>query len=163
MEMLENEVERARRSGNRLGVVIGELDDFTPVAAGPLPPAQQQLLASIASIFRSTSRQIDMSARLSGGRFAMLLPYTDEHGSYLLAERIRERVAPLDTGRARMSFGVAGFPRSGASAPAVLQSAETALAEGRDAGGDRVMVYQRAASSARIELDAPEITEQPLL
>ena len=161
-EMLDNEVERARRSGNRLGVVIAELDAFAPVVAGPLPAAQQQLLASVGAIFRATPRQIDMCARLGGGRFAMLLPYTDEHGAYLLAERIRERISPLEGGSAHMSFGVAGFPRSGASAHAVFQGAETALGEAQEAGGDRVIIFQRSSTTARVEIDVPEIPEQQL-
>src|SRR3954447_20628122 len=160
--MLDNEVERARRSGNRLGVVIAELDDFTPVTSGPVPASQQQLLGSVGAIFRDTPRQIDMCARLGGGRFAMLLPYTDEHGAFLLAERIRERIAPLEGGKTRMSLGVAGFPRSGANSAAVFQAAERALAEARDAGGDRVMVFQRSTSSARVEIELPEIPEQQL-
>jgi diguanylate cyclase (GGDEF)-like protein len=155
-EMLDNEVERARRSGNRLGVVIAELDDFAAVTSGPLPAQQQQLLASVGHIFRGTPRQIDMAARLGRRRFALLLPYTDEHGSYLVAERLRERIAPLEGGHAHMSFGVAGFPRMGATAHAVFQAAETALAEAHEAGGDRVMVYSRTASTARVEIDIPE-------
>lgn len=153
--MLDNEVERARRSGNRLGVVIAELDHDAP---------QQQVLAAVGAILRDTPRQIDMSARLGAGRFAMLLPYTDEHGSYLLSERIRERVAVLEAGRASMSFGVAGFPRAGANAQVVFQAAESALAEARDAGGDRVVVAQRSASAAKVEIDVslPEVSEQPL-
>jgi diguanylate cyclase (GGDEF)-like protein len=161
-EMLDNEVERARRSGNRLGVVIGELDDFAPAAGGPLPAAQQRLLESVGAIFRSTPRRIDISARLDGGRFAMLLPYTDAHGAFLLAELIRRRVAPLEGGRARMSLGVASFPRAGASPHAVLQAAETALAEARDAGGDRVILSQRSNLTARVELDLARITEPQL-
>jgi diguanylate cyclase (GGDEF)-like protein len=163
-EMLDNEVERARRSGNRLGVVIAELDGFAPVSAGPIPAAQQQILASVGSIFRDTPRQIDIAARLGSSRFALLLPYTDEHGAYLLAERIRERIAVLDGGRAHMSFGVAGFPRSGANAHGVFQAAEAALAEAHAAGGDRVMVFQRAASGARVEIDfeVPEVAEHLL-
>lgn len=151
-EMIENEVERARRSGNRLGVVVAEIAEGDDAA----PP--QQLLASVGAIFHSTPRQIDMAARIGPGRFAMLLPYTDEHGAYLLAERIRERVTVLDGGQARMSFGVAGFPRSGASAQVVLQAAEAALADARDAGGDRVMVFQRSTTTAHVEIDV----EQPL-
>jgi diguanylate cyclase (GGDEF)-like protein len=159
-QMLDNEVERARRSGNRLGIVIGEIDGFTPVTSGPLPADQQQLLASAGAIFAETPRQIDMCARLGGGRFAMLLPYTDEHGGFLLAERIRERLAPLGV---RMTFGVAGFPRSGANMDAVFQGAETALNEAREAGGNRVIIFQqRSSSSARVEIELPEITEQPL-
>jgi diguanylate cyclase (GGDEF)-like protein len=158
-EMLENEVERARRSGARLGVVIAELDDFAPVTAGPMPAVQRQLLASVGAIFRTAPRQIDMSARLGGGRFAMLLPYTDEHGAFLLAERIRERVAPLESGRVRMSFGVAGFPRAGANAHAVFQAAEAALAQAHETGGDRVIIFQRSTSHVRVEIDLPVVTE----
>ena len=161
-EMLDNEVERARRSGNRLGVVIGELDDFAPVVSGPLPASQHQLLASVGAIFRDTPRQIDMAARLGGGRFALLLPYTDEHGAFLLAERIRGRVTPIEGGRTHMSFGVAGFPRSGASAHAVFQAAERGLVEAQEAGGDRVMVFQRSASSARVEIDVADLPEQSI-
>lgn len=159
-EMLNNEVERSRRSGNRLGLVLGELDDLTAVAAGPLPPAQQQLLAGCGAIFRETPRQIDSAARMAGGRFALLLPYTDEHGAYLVAERIRGRVAALDSGRARMSLGVACFPRSGSTASAAFQAAETGLQEAQEAGGDRVMIHQRSASEARVEIDLSDAPEQ---
>ena len=157
-DMLENEVERARRSGNRLGVVIAELD------AGAKP----ELLQSVGAIFRDTPRQIDTCARVGANRFGMLLPYTDEHGAHLLGERIRERVAALDGGHARISIGIAGFPRAGASAAIVIQAAENALAEARAAGGDRVMAAQRSASGARVEIDTdadmPDvtITRQPL-
>jgi diguanylate cyclase (GGDEF)-like protein len=158
-EMLDNEVERARRSGSRLGIVIAELDAFAPVRSGPMPATQQHQLASVGSIFREAPRQIDMCARLGSGRFAMLLPYTDEHGAFLVAERIRERIAPLG---AQMSFGVAGFPRSGASSHAVFQAAETGLAEAREAGGNRVIIFQRSSSSARVEIDLEISEQQPL-
>ncbi|HEX6712518.1 MAG TPA: GGDEF domain-containing protein [Thermoleophilaceae bacterium] len=160
-EMLDIEVERARRSGARLGIVIAEIDDFAPLSSGPMPASQQQLLADVGSVFRATPRQIDIVARLGAGRFAMLLPYTDEHGAFLLAERIRERLTAISAG-AHLSFGVAGFPRSGANAQALFQGAETALAEAHQAGGNRVIIFQRSTSSARVELELPETTEQPL-
>jgi diguanylate cyclase (GGDEF)-like protein len=152
-EMLDNEVERARRSGNRLGLVIAELDDFAAVSSQPLSSEQQHVLAQIGEVFRTAPRQIDMAARLGNARFTLLLPYTDEHGAYLLAERLRERVAPIG---ARMSFGVAGFPRMGANANAVFQAAELALKEAREAGGDRVMILQRSSSGAVVEIELPE-------
>jgi diguanylate cyclase (GGDEF)-like protein len=161
-EMLDNEIERARRSGSRLGVVVAELDEFAPVSSGPMPPAQQELLRSVGAIFRASPRQIDMCARIGAGRFAMLLPYTDEHGAFLLAERIRERVAPLMNGRAHMSFGIAGFPRAGATAQMVFQAAEVALAEAHEQGGDRIVVFQRSGSSAQVEIQLPEAPEPQL-
>jgi len=157
-EMLDNEAERARRSGNRLGVVIAEIDGFAPVGKDPLTPAQQRRLTTVGTIFRMRPRQIDMAARLGGGRFALLLPYTDEHGAYLLAERLRSTLAEsaiADGAPMRLSFGAAGFPRHGASGHAVFQAAEVALAEAQEAGGDRVMLFQRATSSARVEIELP--------
>jgi diguanylate cyclase (GGDEF)-like protein len=158
-EMLDKEIERARRSGARLGVVVAEIDDFGPVSSGPLATRQQQLLSDVGGVFRATPRQIDIVARLGGGRFAMLLPYTDEHGAFLLAERIRERVAQFG---AHLSIGIAGFPRAGASAHAVFQHAEIALNEAREAGGSRAVILQRSSSSARVEIELPAISEQPL-
>src|SRR4051794_3387868 len=117
------------------------------------------MLASVGAFFRETPRQSDRRARRGSARLAMLLPHTGEHGAYLLAGRIRERGAPLNDGRARMSFGVAGFPRSGASSHVVFQAAESALAEAHEAGGDRVMVFARAQTAARVELTLPEISE----
>lgn len=163
-EMLANEVERARRSGNRLGLVIAEIEDFAPLGSRPLTASHQRVVTAIGELFRSTPRQIDMAARLGAGRFALLLPYTDEHGAYLLSERLRARVEVLEApggGRVRMSFGVSGFPRAGAAAPVVFQAAETALQEAVTSGGDRVMIFQRHGSSGRIEFDAPDVDVVP--
>jgi diguanylate cyclase (GGDEF)-like protein len=158
-EMLDNEVERARRSGNRLGIIVAEIDGFAPVGSGSLSAGQQRRLAGVGEIFGKRPRQIDMAARLGGGRFALLLPYTDEHGAYLLAERLRTGLAdlpPVEGAPIRMSFGVAGFPRHGAAGDAVFHAAETALAEAQEAGGARVMLFQRSASSVNVEVTMPE-------
>jgi diguanylate cyclase (GGDEF)-like protein len=163
-EMLDKEVERARRSGNRLGVVIAEIEDFPAGTPGSMPAEQQRVLSAVGELFRTGPRQIDIASRLEGGRFALLLPYTDEHGSYLLAERLRARaevLAGTGEGRVRMSFGVASFPRQGASAQVVRQAAESAMQEAIDNGGDRVMMFQRSASSARVEIDTPETEVRP--
>jgi diguanylate cyclase (GGDEF)-like protein len=153
-EALDNEIERARRSGNRLGVLIGEVDDHSS--------AQTEVLSTVGAIFQSTTRQIDTVAHLGRGRFAMVLPYTDEHGAYLVAERIGHRAGGLASGAVEMSMGVAGFPRFGANAHAVLLAAEAALAEAREAGGGRVILLQRAPSTARVEIDLSAVGERQL-
>jgi len=159
--LLDNETERARRSGNRMGVIVAEIDGFAPVAGGRMSAAQQHRLAAVGEVFGTKPRQIDMAARLGGSRFALLLPYTDEHGGYLLAERLRTALSELPAiggEPVRMSFGVAGFPRHGATGTAVFQSAETALSEAQEAGGGRVMLFQRTSGSVVVEVEtqAPE-------
>jgi diguanylate cyclase (GGDEF)-like protein len=162
-EAINNEIERARRSGNRLGVVIAEIDDLSPVVSAGLSADHQRLMEAVGQVFRTAPRQIDIAARLGGGRFAVLLPYTDEHGAYLMAERTRTLIAPLEApggGRVRISLGVAGFPRHGASAAAVFQAGEVALQEAQDAGGDRVMVFRRAESTHNVEIQRIESEPQ---
>jgi diguanylate cyclase (GGDEF)-like protein len=121
------------------------------------------VLKAVGKILHAAPRQIDIAARLGGGRFAVLLPYTDEHGAYLMAERTRSRVEVLDApggGRLRMSLGVAGFPRHGASPDAVLAAADAALTAAREAGGDRVMIFQRATSAHQVEVHSVESEPQ---
>ena len=36
------------------------------------------------------------------------------------------------------------------------------VGEAREAGGNRVIIFQRSSSSARVEIELPEISEQPL-
>ena len=143
-ELLDNELERARRSGSRLALILAELDGFEP---GPKPSQEElRLLNEVGGVLQSGPRQIDIAARLEGGRFAALLPYTDEQGAQILAERLRKSLA--DAG-ARTSFGVSSFPRHGAGADPVLRAAETALEEAAAAGGDRVIVFHPPRASIR--------------
>jgi diguanylate cyclase (GGDEF)-like protein len=145
-ELFDNEIERARRSGNRLGLVVAEFEGGV----------SREALAAVGHLLHTTPRQIDMAARIGAGRFGLLLPYTDEHGSYLLAERLRAQVAELASGTTDptvMSFGVASFPRQGANAHTVLQAAECALEDAKSSGGGRVMMSQRAGSAARVEIE----------
>ena len=156
-ELLENELERHRRSGNRLAIVLLQLDG---IEAGAKPsPEQARMLAAVGRAFKSSPRQIDMAARIEGGRFAALLPYTDEQGGQIMAERLRMTLAELE-GKPRPSIGVSSFPRHGAAPEPVLNAAELALGEARDAGGDRVIVFKPARGSlgqrsASVIVDGP--------
>lgn len=154
-ELLDNELERARRSGSRVALVLLELDGL---AVRPRPtPDQARALARVGAILREGPRRIDIAARLGAGRFAALLPYTDEQGAQILAERLRRSLAEADM---RGSFGVASFPRHGAGADPVVRAAESALSEASGAGGDRVIVHHPPRGSLR-DRSASVTFEQP--
>ena len=66
--------------------------------ASAMPPAMRCCAASAATI-RATKRSWDIAARIGGEEFAVLAPDTDEHGAYVLAERLRiEHRADLRAG-----------------------------------------------------------------
>src|SRR5207244_1694692 len=144
--------------GGYAGVLIALGDKATHASLQWALTASALVLVAVAIQALNTNVKRLIDRLTQSGRFALLLPYTDEHGAYLLAERLRTGLAELpaiDGDPIRMSFGVAGFPRHGAGADVVFHAAETALAEAQEAGGGRVMLFQRTASSARVEITMP--------
>ncbi len=83
----------------------------------------------------------DLAARLAGGRFALVLPGTDNHAARAIAESLRQRVAELQISGAKVtaSLGVATTRPHEHSAPTtLLQGAESALRRAKQAGRNRV-------------------------
>jgi putative nucleotidyltransferase with HDIG domain len=89
---------------------------------------------------------------MGGEEFALLLPETDEHGAYVIAERMRHAVrdafAP-DQVALTVSFGVAAYPNHGAMGDQLMQAADQALYVAKELGRDRTAIY-RAEVTARM-------------
>src|SRR3954454_16086696 len=92
-ERFSQELARAKRSGERFSVVIGDLDSFKAVNDGYGHQAGDRALEAVARCLSDGKRASDEVARIGGEEFAALLPDTDEHGAYLYADLLRARVA----------------------------------------------------------------------
>jgi two-component system cell cycle response regulator len=146
-ELMEVEIERALRSSRPLAILVGDLDHFKHLndrfghAAGDLA------LKRFAEIASQASRRIDAVARIGGEEFALLLPDTEQHAAYLLAERLRRAVkepGATATGEIELptvSFGVASFPTHAADAAALMHAADQALYAAKAMGRDRSVIY----------------------
>jgi diguanylate cyclase (GGDEF)-like protein len=88
-EMLDMELERARRAGRPLSVIVGDLDSFSVVNENQGHAAGDVALQLVASDCLKWKRRIDQAARIGGEEFALLLPETDERGAFIVAERLR--------------------------------------------------------------------------
>ena len=148
-ERLYAEVARARRYREPLALVMAELDGEEQVAQSRGPAFRDAVLAAMAGLLqRSLRDKVDVACRLSGGRFALLLPNTSAApgAAGLVAERVRERVAQTrlsddelgSLGRFTMSLGVAGFPGDAEDADELATAAEAMLSKACAEGGDRV-------------------------
>jgi diguanylate cyclase (GGDEF)-like protein len=149
-EILEKELERARRSGNRVGIALARIDGHDHLRDELGDRRADELLALVGREIGGTIRLNDEAARIRDEVFAIVCPYTDERGAAIMAERIgtlvRDRYADGTTTHT-LSFGVASYPKHGASADALLHALRQALDEARSLGGDRAVTYFSAENS----------------
>jgi diguanylate cyclase (GGDEF)-like protein/putative nucleotidyltransferase with HDIG domain len=142
-EQFALELERAWRSQRLLSVLIGDLDHFKDVNDRFGHHAGDSALVQIGDIFLEVARRIDVCARMGGEEFAFILPDTDEHGAFMLAERLRNAVRDAFASQPvslTISFGVASFPGHGETAEPLLRSADQALYAAKALGRDRSVI-----------------------
>ncbi len=159
-EVAEKEIERARRSGNRVALVIAELDGDGAIRDRIGERRADEILSAIGGKVAGTIRLADEAALIEAERFAVIAPYTDERGGAIMAERIgsivREHFARSGCPQT-LSFGVASYPKHGASVDAVMQAARQALSEARQLGGDRAVMFFSAENSIEERLRGAEV------
>jgi diguanylate cyclase (GGDEF)-like protein len=145
-DVLDHEVERARRFEGSLGLAMLDIDDFKSVNDTYGHQQGDQVLAAVARVLRDLSRDIDTPARYGGEEMAVVLPGADSPGAAQLAERMREAIEQLRVPRVdgaghltiTASFGVASIPVSAVDKDSVIAAADAALYRAKRAGKNRV-------------------------
>lgn len=88
-EIGHNECKRTKRYKTKFGLLMIDIDHFKKINDEFGHAAGDQVLKSIADIFRECLRNVDIPARIGGEEFAVLMPNTDIEGSKIVAERLR--------------------------------------------------------------------------
>jgi diguanylate cyclase (GGDEF)-like protein/putative nucleotidyltransferase with HDIG domain len=156
-EVFDLELERARRAETPLSLIVGDLDRFKRVNDEQGHAAGDAALKRVARTIRSAKRRFDSAARIGGEEFAVLAANSDEHGAYMLAERIRAEVGAGHDGLS-VSFGVATFPLHGGSSEALLRAADQALYAAKRLGRNRTVIS--SAEVAGVLARAPHGQEE---
>jgi len=150
-EMLDLELERARRGGAPVTVVVGDLDHLKEINARLGRDAGDAILVRFARLLGAGRRRLDGVARVDGGQFALILPDTDGAHGLLIAERLRGQLGEEfrhDAEPVTISFGVASFPEHGQTAGSLLRAADEALYASKRNGRDRSVLHSPALRSA---------------
>jgi diguanylate cyclase (GGDEF)-like protein len=134
-DRLALEVERARRTGQPLAMVLADLDHFKRLNDTLGHLEGDAALVAAARALAEGRRVGDLVARFGGEEFALLLPGTTHADAVALAERIRRGIelATLPAG-CTASFGVASLPEHAGDARTLIAAADAALYEAKDAG-----------------------------
>ena len=151
-ELLDLELERARRAETKMTVVLGDLDHFKEVNDRLGAQVGDGALQRVARLLEARVRQIDGVARVGGEEFALILPDTDRHDALVPVERLRSELREefaRDTVPITISFGVGSYPLDGETAGSLLRAADEALLAAKESGGDRTVLHSQALRDAR--------------
>jgi diguanylate cyclase (GGDEF)-like protein len=150
---LEAEIERARRFGEPLALILADIDDFKRINDMFGHPVGDVVLRSFAELLRSHVRDDDVTGRVGGEEFAILLPGTDAGEAATVAERMRRSLStfafPVSDGQAvqmTSSFGIAELATS-AGADDLLRAADEALYRAKSEGKNRIAKRADAAGA----------------
>ena len=108
------------------------------------------LITALGALFRQIARGSDVVARLSGGRFAFLLPGAEPQHALSAAERVRNAVHAYTFPHRRrltVSIGVATCPRDAETSGEILERADIALYLAKNAGRNRVAGFPGARAA----------------
>jgi diguanylate cyclase (GGDEF)-like protein len=144
-EALESEVERFRRFGQPVGLVMLDIDNFKSVNDTHGHQQGDVVLQEVARVLRETSREVDEPARYGGEELAVVLPGTDLEGAVNLAERVRHGIEQIEISasgnghavRITASLGVATLPGAGYDARSLVEAADDALYRAKRLGKNR--------------------------
>jgi len=142
-DIFDVELERARRSESGLSLIVGDLDRFKQVNDTLGHGAGDEVLRRVAKCVLSAKRSFDSAARVGGEEFGVLAPDCDEHGAYILAERMRTDIQEVFAATPvplTVSFGIVTFPLHGQTAEALLQAADQALYAAKRLGRNRSVI-----------------------
>ena len=135
---------RHQRQGNPLSLVLLDLDFFKRINDTHGHAAGDKVLQYFANLMRTAVRQTDLIARLGGEEFCLLLPDTNADQAFLVAEKIRHRLAraAVDIEGApvtlTVSGGIAQLGADGDSLDVLTRNADDKLYKAKATGRNRI-------------------------
>jgi diguanylate cyclase (GGDEF)-like protein len=141
-EYFEKELNRARRYGSPLGIVILDLHRFKEVNDKYGHPRGDDVLKAAAATFQKALRTSDSAFRIGGDEFALLLPQTDPDQALALGHRVESVFAEILQSlqlaiSVTMDHGVANFPQDGDQSDQLIHVADERLYQLKNANHTR--------------------------
>jgi diguanylate cyclase (GGDEF)-like protein len=152
-ETLYREMTRHGRSGQPLALAMLDIDDFKRINDRWGHPVGDSVLKGLVDELMKGVREMDTVARYGGEEFALIFPETDPGKAFLVADRLRTRVAsrlfmtpelshPLAV---TISLGLACFPEDGNTKRVLIERADQALYQAKRSGKNCVVTASSLA------------------
>jgi diguanylate cyclase (GGDEF)-like protein len=140
------EINRAKRSGERFGVMFIDLDNFKDVNDSLGHAAGDQLLVEIGGRVQGCLRDVDSVARLGGDEFLVLVPNAGEVDIERIVDRVLAAVSEPQELRGRKvvaqcSIGIALYPEDGTSVEALMANVDNAMYQAKASQSGSAMFF----------------------
>jgi diguanylate cyclase (GGDEF)-like protein/PAS domain S-box-containing protein len=145
MEQGEVEFSRTQRYENTLSIMMLDIDHFKTINDIYGHQAGDLVLKKLAMIFQDVLRNVDITGRLGGEEFLVILPETAIDKAVKVAERLREAISrtaiSLPTGlqiHFTVSIGIAPFIDKNTNFETLVNEADKALYRAKQTGRNKV-------------------------
>ncbi|GEM_PF-3589553 len=165
-QRLSEQLDHARRYRHPLTLVMVDVDHFKSINDNYGHPAGDQVLAGIGALLRGSVRLSDVAARYGGEEFALILPFTESEGAWILADRLRQSLQEwtliVSEGLVQVtaSFGLAVLT-DGMDARDLVKAADRALYVAKREGRNQVRVADPLSPSGSFPLATLEKGVEP--
>jgi diguanylate cyclase (GGDEF)-like protein len=143
------EIERARRYGSGMAVIMADIDQFKRLNDEFGHLLGDEVLRQVSSLFHQQLRKMDVVCRYGGEEFAILLAQVNAEEALGVAEKLKKAVAgwqfPGVPRTITISAGTAVLPEHGATRDDLVRAADTALYSAKQSGRNRVCLATLAS------------------
>jgi diguanylate cyclase (GGDEF)-like protein/putative nucleotidyltransferase with HDIG domain len=176
-DRLGREIERCKRKGSNLCVVMMDIDRFKKLNDSLGHAAGDQVLKAFGEVILQVVRRCDVAARRGGDEFTILLVDADISEAVSVAKRLKSalssgivaevaRYLPDESALAlakkmTVTLGISEYPTDGSDAETLMSAADLALLHAKHRGGNYISAYARASVNAAGSCEAvgPRINE----
>ncbi len=154
-EVLDDKLVRCGRTGNKLSLLLMDIDKFKNVNDTYGHPMGDEVIRRLSRVLEDAVRGgTDLAARYGGEEFCVVLEDADAGDALILADRLRmsfnsEHFVYTDTDGSRpttfhcsMSVGIACFPDDATAKADLIEKADQALYLSKQRGRDRATCYE---------------------
>jgi len=140
LERATDEIERARRYNSKLVMLMLDIDKFKQVNDTWGHQAGDSVLCKMSKTIEKQIRNTDISGRIGGEEFAILLPDTGISAGLEVAERIRQQACRinLETWTGGFSIGAVEWRGGSESIEHLIKRADDYLYRAKEKGRNRV-------------------------
>jgi diguanylate cyclase (GGDEF)-like protein len=160
-DSLEREILRSGRNGHPMSIMLLDIDHFKRFNDTFGHEAGDEVLQSLANLFRTFFRASDICCRFGGEEFAVIMPDSSLQNAVVRANALRtevKRLKPSCNAQSldpiTISVGLAAYPEHGLTSQALLKTADLCLYESKANGRDtitcpslKIAPYSNAQSS----------------